>query len=98
MPMWHVPIRLVQSTDHPELSNDEILALALSFPGGGTSSSGTPWKPLGPRGFAHTVSLEAQTAQQAEETVTEVVMDAVDEQRFPGWSVADVGTAVPANG
>ena len=93
MTIWYVPVTLEQSEKHPELSDNELSLLVGSLPGGGTGSSGEAWKMIGPRRFSHTVDVEVETKEDAEQAAPDIALAAIDHDRFPGWQVTHVGEA-----
>ena len=93
MAIWNVPVKVEQSDEYPKLTNDDLIELVLSLPGGGSGSSGDSLTNIGPRAFSHAAPVEADTKGEAEGLAPNIVNAAIDHDRYPGWRVTDVGDA-----
>jgi len=91
MPGWMVPVTLVHSDDYDPLPPAEVWELATSLPGGGSGSSGGQGYEIGPRKFTQTVDVKATDEKEAALAAKSLMTDAIDEDRFPGWSISNVG-------
>lgn len=91
MTAWHVVVTVEQSDKVPELDPVEVEALDNALPGGGTSTSYAGTEFYATRRLTKSLTVEAADEDEARDIARAKMQKPIDPERFPGWSVVDVG-------